>query len=97
MASSRVACLLLVFGVLSLGPRPARAGADAGSADGDRYAQKVATTVGTHHGEVRACYSVALERNPQLAGRFDAKWTIDTAGKPQSVQFEKPPADAEFA
>ncbi len=74
----------------------ARAGADAG-ADSDRYAQKVASAVGSHHGEVKACYAVALERNPQLAGKFEAKWTIDTAGKPQSVHFEKPPADADFA
>ena len=87
---------VLVFVALGLGSGPARAAADAG-ADGERFAQKVASTVGSHHGEVKACYAVALERNRQLAGRFEAKWTIDTAGKPQAVHFETPPADTEFA
>src|SRR6188474_1124546 len=86
----------LGFVALGFGIGPARAAADAG-ADGERFAQKVASTVGSHHGEVKACYAVALERNRQLAGRFEAKWTIDTAGKPQSVHFETPPADTEFA
>jgi hypothetical protein len=95
MVSSR-GMRVLAFVALGLGSGPARAAADAG-ADSERFAQKVASTVGSHHGEVKACYAVALERNRQLAGRFEAKWTIDTAGKPQSVHFETPPADTEFA
>jgi hypothetical protein len=96
---------VVYFAVAELGSGRARAAADAGAAaadagaaaaDADRYAQRVATAVRSHHGEVKACYAVALERNPRLAGKFDAVWTIDTAGKPQSVHFPVPPADAEF-
>jgi len=85
-----------VFATLALGSGRALAGPDAGAADSERYAQRVASSVRSHHGEVKACYAVALERNPQLAGTFDAVWTIDTAGKPHSVHFATPPADAEL-
>jgi hypothetical protein len=96
MVSLRGLCAVAFLAVVGLGGGQARAGADAAAADGERYAQRVASAVRSHHGEVKACYAVALERNPQLAGQFDAVWTIDTAGKPQSVHFATPPADAEF-
>ena len=96
MVSSRGSCVVVFCAVVGLGSGRAGAAPDAAVADADRYAQRVASTVRSHHGEVKACYAVALERNPQLAGKFDAVWTIDTAGKPQSVHFAVPPADAEF-
>jgi hypothetical protein len=99
MVSSRASkvALFLAVVVVGLGSERARAAPDAAAEDGERYAQRVASAVRSHHGEVKACYAVALERNPQLNGKFDAVWTIDTAGKPHSVHFALPPADAEFA
>jgi len=96
LRGSRAVAFLAVVEVLGLASGRALASPDAGAADSDRYGQRVASSVRSHHGEVKACYAVALERNPQLAGTFDAVWTIDAAGKPQSVHFATPPADAEF-
>jgi hypothetical protein len=96
MVSLRGSLAVVAFAVVGLGSGWTHAGPDAAVGDGDRYAQKVATSVRSHHGEVKACYAVALERNPQLAGKFEAVWTIDAAGKPHSVHFPTPPADADF-